>query len=182
VVSLEPQRGLEPATELLERGARQVLAIADADRRIERMLIYVQPSRPARDGGLSVAGSLLRHLPIDATLLVAAEEPSRYGASYRRLLDLRNSALGAHGVDVRTETFRGSVAEALRARLQASGAQTLLVIGLTSIATGSGIVAELSALLGEHLRAGATLLVNGRSPTDRPVERAIEEFRTVQAV
>jgi hypothetical protein len=161
VVELAPGRALSPALRVLEQGATQVLAVRPGAPSIERVLMYVQASRAARDGALSAAGSLLRHLAVDGTLLVLADDRSRHAPSYRQLLDLRSSALRLHGVDVRTETFHGALAAAVRARLATSPA-ALLLVGLTSMAAGASLVEELEALLSESALAGL-LLICGRA-------------------
>ena len=114
-------------------GARQVLAVAEGEQRVERMVIYVEPSSCGRDAALAAAASLARHLTIDVAMLVRDEERSITGSGfYRDLLDLRNASLRLHGLDIRTETFRGAVHEVIRERLTSSDEPTLLVIGLTS--------------------------------------------------
>jgi hypothetical protein len=163
VVELAPGNALAAAMKVLERGAAQVLAVAPGAPRIERLLIHVQASRAARDGALSAAGSLLRHLGVDGSLLVGAEDRSRHAPSYRQLLDLRSSALRLHGVDLRTETFHGGLAEEVRARLVRAPA-CLLLIGLTSLDAGAALVEELGAVLDASPPA-AVLLVCGRSET-----------------
>jgi sulfate transport system ATP-binding protein len=163
---------LSGAVSLLQAGASQVLAVSSRDRPVQRLLIYTQPSRPARDGALSAAGSLLRHMNVDATLLVPADERFLYGSRYRDLLDIREASLRMHGVDVRTESFRGNVVDDLRARLQAPVA-TLLLVGLTST-TGSGLVDGLSELMALDSCA-AILLTSSRS--DAETRLVLPDFR-----
>ena len=62
--------------------------------RVERMLIYVEPSSFGRDSVLAAAASLARHLPIDVGMLVR-ERGTDDG--YRDLLDLRNVSLRRTG-------------------------------------------------------------------------------------
>ena len=161
VVALDGEPLLGAAAGVLERGAHQALAIGRDERRVERLLIYTQASRAARDSALAAAGSLLRHLAVDATMLVAGEQRSMQGAYYRALLDLRDSALRSHGVDVRTESCGGSLAGPLKARLEA-GEPTLVLIGLTSLAAGRGLLEELGTLFAERSPVGV-LIVCGRS-------------------
>lgn len=173
VVALEEGHDLAGAVGLLQAGACQVLAIGNRDRPVQRLLIYTQPSRPARDGALSTAGSLLRHMNVDATLLVPADERFLYGSRYRDLLDIRETSLRMHGVDVRTESFRGSVVDDLRGRLQAP-VPTLLLVGMTSTASGSGLVEGLAGLTALQSCA-AILLTSARSDVEnRPV---LPDFR-----
>jgi hypothetical protein len=78
--------------------------------------------------------------------LVPADESSVYGARYRDLLDIRNAALQVYGVDVRTESFSGSIIDELRKRLLHPEA-TMLLIGVTSVASGRALIEELAGLL-----------------------------------
>lgn len=168
VVAMEDGHGLAGAARLLRAGASQVLAIGAGDRQAERLLIYTQPSRPARDGALSAAGSLLRHMNMDATLLVRADERFMYGRRYRYLLDIRESALRMHGVDVRTESFRGSILNELESRLQ-SCVPTLLLLGVTSTTSGSALIEGVERLTSRQACA-AILLISARSDAEqRPV-------------
>jgi hypothetical protein len=173
IIALQEGRDLSGAVSLLQAGASQVLAIGDRDRPVQRLLIYTQPSRPARDGALSAAGSLLRHMNVDATLLVPADERFMYGSRYRDLLDIRETSLRMHGVDVRTESFRGNVVDDLRLRLQAR-VPTLLLVGMTSTASGSGLVEGLAELMALQSCA-AILLTSARS--DVEIRPALPDFR-----
>jgi sulfate transport system ATP-binding protein len=161
VVTLDPDADLGEALVLLEQGARQVLAVGDGRQQIERMLIYVEPSSCGRDAALAASASLARHLTIDVTMLVRDDERSMSGGCYRDLLDLRNTSLRLHGLDIRTETFRGNVPQVIRERLASSDEQTLLVIGLTSPERCSDLVDDLKQLLRESPPA-AVLFVSGR--------------------
>jgi len=145
------------ALDLLERGARQVLLLCSPEPRIERMLIYVEPSSFGRDSVLAAAASLARHLPIDVGMLVRDEEDD----GYRDLLDLRNESLQQHGLDFRTETFRGNATDAVRERLVTTDEQALLVIGLSAPERCSELVEDLQRLLREQPPA-AVLFVSGR--------------------
>lgn len=145
VVALDATDALSGAVHLLREGASQVLAVSGGDEPVRRMLIYTQPSRPARDGALSAMGSLLRHMNVDATLLVPADERFMYGARYRDLLDIRDTALRTHGVDVRTEGFRGDIIDDLETRLRLP-VPTLLLVGVTSSMSGSGLIDGLAKL------------------------------------
>ena len=160
IVALDADTNLSAALELLEHGARQVLAIAAAEPKVERMLIYVEPSSCGRDAALAAAASLARHLTIDVAMLVRDEEASGAGC-YRDLLDLRNASLRLHGLDIRTETFRGNVVDVIKERLLTADEQTLLVIGLTSPERCSTLVDELRELLLTNPPA-AVLFVSGR--------------------
>ncbi|HEY8518922.1 MAG TPA: ABC transporter ATP-binding protein [Gammaproteobacteria bacterium] len=172
VVPAGERQRVGPALELLERGARQVLLLGPDDRRLSRVLIHLQPSRAARDGALAAAGSLLRHLRADATLLVPAEERAVHGTSYRELLDLRNSALRLHGVDVRTETFRGSLEESLPRHLDPD-ASALLLVGLASLSAGRALLEEVEGLLAAHALVGVLIVCGGSEAEQRASGAAV---------
>ncbi len=163
IVSAGSDASVAAALDLLERGARQVLMLASPEPRVERMLIYVEPSSFGRDSVLAAAASLARHLTIDVSMLVRDTEDDGAG-SYRDLLDLRNLSLNQHGLDLRTETFRGSPAQAVRERLVTSDEPTLLVIGLSAPERCSDLVDDLQRLLREQPPA-AVLFVSGRDRT-----------------
>jgi len=160
ILALDADLNVAPALELLERGARQVLVLAAQEPRVERMLIYVEPSSFGRDSVLAAAASLARHLPIDVGMLVREEEGAAAGG-YRDLLDLRDVSLKAHGLDIRTETFRGNVADAVRERLVTSDEPALLVIGLSAPERCSDLIDDLQKLLREQ-PPSAVLFVSGR--------------------
>jgi hypothetical protein len=157
ILAADETASIATALDLLARGARQVLLLAAPEPQIERMLIYVEPSSFGQDSVLAAAASLARHLPIDVGMLVRDEEDD----GYRDLLDLRNVSLNQHGLDIRTETFRGSATEAVRERLVTSDEQTLLVIGLSAPERCSELVEDLQKLLREQPPA-AVLFVSGR--------------------
>jgi hypothetical protein len=161
VVSLDRDAKIDGALEKLERGARQVLAVGSGEGQVERMLIYVEPSSYGRDAALAAAASLARHLTIDVAMLVRDDDRSEDGGCYRDLLDLRNASLRLHGLDIRTETFRGRVTDVIRERLETSDEPTLLVIGLTSPERCSDLIDELRELLRTSPPA-AVMFVSGR--------------------
>jgi hypothetical protein len=161
IVNLAADANVGHALELLEQGARQVLVLSNPEPRADRMLIYVEPSSFGRDAVLSAVASLARHLPIDVGMLVREDEDG----SYRDLLDLRDISLRVHGLDIRTETFRGNATEAVRERLVTSDEQTLLVIGLSAPERCSDLIDDLQRLLREQPPA-AVLFVSGRDRTE----------------
>jgi hypothetical protein len=173
VVELDEGCGLQIAARLLQGGASQILIVGADNRPAERLVIYAQPSRPARDSVLSTAGSLLRHMSVDSTLLVPADEHSLYGARYRDLLDIRNAALQLHGVDVRTESFREGITDELRIRLR-SAPSTMLLIGMTSSTSGSALIEGLTALA-KQCRFAAVLVTCARSDTEGSPVRHVRE-------
>ncbi|HEX7237905.1 MAG TPA: ABC transporter ATP-binding protein [Gammaproteobacteria bacterium] len=157
ILAADSTANVATALDLLARGARQVLMLASPEPRVDRMLLYVEPSSFGRDSVLAAAASLARHLPIDVGMLVRDEGDD----GYRDLLDLRNISLHQHGLDIRTETFRGNATDAVRERLVTSEEQTLLVIGLSAPERCSDLVDDLQKLLHEQPPA-AVLFVSGR--------------------
>jgi len=174
IIALERGAKLSATLKILEQGARQVLAVADEERRVERMLIYVEPSSSGRDAALAAAASLARHLTIDVAMLVRDEDRS-ISVSYRDLLDLRNASLKLHGLDIRTETFRGGIQEVLKERLAASDEATMLVIGLTSPESCSDLLDELDELIKDP-KVAAILFVSGRDEQDLRAAAAAPEY------
>jgi hypothetical protein len=168
--------------DLVQRGARQVLAVDEAVEGIEQMLIWTDGSVQARSRTLATASSLARHLTLEVTMLLARSDRSGHEAGYKSLLDLRDIALREHRFDIRTETFAGTLEQALAAR-EAQMSSVLLVAGITPGLHGGGAPAELTAAL-EAVRPGALLVVAGRSPYDRVksrLERYAVNLRAVQA-
>ena len=100
-------------------------------------------------------------------MLVREEESPARRRWYRDLLDLRNISLKAHGLDIRTETFRGSVEDAVRERLVTSDEPALLVIGLSAPERCSDLIDDLQKLLREQPPA-AVLFVSGRDRSQNP--------------
>ena len=174
IIALERGAKLSATLKILEQGARQVLAVADEERRVERMLIYVEPSSSGRDAALAAAASLARHLTIDVAMLVRDEDRS-ISVSYRDLLDLRNASLKLHGLDIRTETFRGGIQEVLKERLATSDEATMLVIGLTSPESCSDLLDELDELIKDP-KVAAILFVSGRDEQDLRAAAAAPEY------
>ncbi len=164
-----PEQGRDPrrVAALLHTGARQILVLLRDERPVQRILIYTQPARSARDSALSAAGSLLRHLDVDATLLVPADERLLYGRRYRDLLDIRRSALQMHGVDVRTECFTGDIIDDLKRRLH-EDVPTLLLVGVTSTNGRRALTRGLTELAACPSCA-AVLLTSARSDAERGV-------------
>jgi hypothetical protein len=95
--------------------------------------------------------------------------------SYRDLLDLRDISLRVHGLDIRTETFRGSATQAVRERLMTSDEQTLLVIGLSAPERCSDLIDDLQRLLKEQPPA-AVLFVSGRDKAEAQASKAYATF------
>jgi sulfate/thiosulfate transport system ATP-binding protein len=164
ILTLQRPGDLSEPLELLDEGARQVLVLPPENRRADRMLILVEPSAAARDATLAAVASLARHLTIEVTMLVHVDEKSGRGARYRELLDLRNTSLRSHGLDIRTETYHGSLRDAVEAR-QSSPGQVLLVIGFATSTSNSRLIEEVKEVL-ESSPPAALILVSGRAERD----------------
>jgi hypothetical protein len=163
------QRGMDVAKEVLERGGRQVLLLRDPERVLRQAMVLGQPSRAARDHMLGIGASLLRHLPMEAMLLVPDISRRIRGGRYRMLLDLRRMALERHGIDLRTELLSGDVRSGLRAQLRHNAGPVLLVLGLTTPAAGQATLEWLGGVINAFPNVAAVLLTCARS-TSSPAD------------
>lgn len=170
VVGIKGPQDLAAITDLFARGARQVLALPPVSDSIDRMLICTDPIAAARDSALAAAASIARHLDVDAAMSLRCSNFPRRAARYKELLDLRNESLRRHGIDIRTESYTGTLADAIAAA-GTSAQHTLLVIGLNSPTGDSRLYRDLRHWLTTSLPAGL-LLVIARSP--QPIHRAAD--------
>lgn len=170
-LALKVKDDLSEAVKLLDDGARQVLVLLPGNHRVERMLILVEPSAIARDATLAAVASLARHLTIDVTMLVYVDEKTGRGTRYRDLLDLRNTSLKSHGLDIRTETYHGSLSDAFAERQSSSGG-VLLVLGLASTTDSNRLVGEVEQIL-TRAPPAALILVSGRA--ERDLRRSVRQ-------
>jgi ABC-type Fe3+/spermidine/putrescine transport system ATPase subunit len=181
-LAVTSMRDVASMLDLVQRGAKQVLAVDEAAEGIEQMLIWTDGSVQARSRTLATASSLARHLTLEVTMLLARSDRSGHESGYKSLLDLRDTALREHHIDIRTETFAGTLEQALASR-EAQMSSVLLVAGITPALHGGGSPPELTAAL-KAIRPGALLVVAGRSPYDRAksrLERYAVNLRAVQA-
>jgi len=115
---------------LMRQGAERLLCLPPGALPPDHVLIFVQEAA-AQDATLAVAASLLRHIPAEAVYLGIypedGPEQSRT-AALRELLDLRNTALERHGLDMRTELRAGDATTELLRQLVAHE-RSMLVIG-----------------------------------------------------
>lgn len=155
-------RGIEAVAALLERGARQVLMLREADRPGTRMLMLPQSSRAAREHMLSVSASVLRCLPMEAEMLLPDLPRPIRGGRYRMLLELRRAALDRHGIDVRTEIVTGDPLAGLAARLARAGGPSLLVLGSPSARAARQSLERLKPVLATMHAAGGVLVTCAR--------------------
>lgn len=160
VVGMRSADVLDPALDLLGRGTRQVLMVSEVARSATRMLVCTDPSAAARNAALAAASSLSRHLALDVAMLVRRGDRPERADRYKELLDLRNASLKFHGLDIRTETYAGSLQDAILAR-EISPEQVLLVIGLASATAKSQLIRDIKAMFANSLPAGL-LLVSAR--------------------
>lgn len=165
VVSGWGREGVEAVHHLLELGARQVLLLRDPDRPLRQMWMRSQPARAARATLLSVGASLLRYLPMEATLLVPDLPRPVRGGRYRMLLDLRRAALDDHGLDLRTELQPIDLQPTLRTRLRQASGPVLLALGAVSPACAREVLAPVMELLIDRTPLGALLITCARTRT-----------------
>lgn len=171
--------GINLARGVMERGARQVLLLRDPDRALQQAMLLGQPSRAAREHMLGIGASLLRHLPMEATLLVPDITRRIRGGRYRMLLDLRRMALEGHGIDLRTELLSGDEPSGLRTRLRQALGPVLLVLGLTSPAAGYATLEWLGNVLDTSPSVGAVLLTCARAAPSGAASLRMPEHRAV---
>jgi putrescine transport system ATP-binding protein len=157
------REGVEAVQHLLELGARQVLLLRDPDRPVRQMWMRSQPARTAREYMLSIGTSLLRYLPMEATLLVPDLPRQVRGGRFRMLLDLRRAALEHHGLDLRTELQPFDLQPALRARLRQASGPVLLALGAVSPACAREVLAPVIELLSDRTPLGALLITCART-------------------
>lgn len=173
------RRGIDAARELLERGAQQVLLVRDPSRPVRQMFMFGQPSRAARDRMLRIGASLLRYLPMEATMLVPGIRRPIRGGRYRMLLDLRRMALERHGIDLRTEILAGEALGGLAARLRQADGPVLLAFGLASPAAGRPLFDDLAGMLDSVPELGGVLLTCARAGARTPASLPMAEQRAV---
>jgi sulfate/thiosulfate transport system ATP-binding protein len=179
VASAWGQGGIDLASGVLGRGGRQVLLLREPDRALRQAVMLGQPSRAAREHMLGIGASLLRHLPMEAMLLVPDITRRIRGGRYRMLLDLRRMALERHGIDLRTEWLSGDVHSGLRARLRQAAGPVLLVLGLASPSAGQATLEWLGGVIDACPNVGAVLLTCARSATSPAASLAVPEHRAV---
>jgi sulfate/thiosulfate transport system ATP-binding protein len=167
VVSGWGPRGMDAVWQLLERGARQVLLVREADRPATQMLMWADGARAAREHMLSISASLLRYLPMEASMLVSEPRRGIRGGRYRMLLELRRAALEQHGIDMRTEFADPDPMAGVVARLRRAEQQFLMVVGLKSPRAARQMLDRVAAL--EAVRQlGAVLVTCACSRQDSP--------------
>lgn len=174
VVSGWGREGVEAVHHLLDLGARQVLLLRDPDRPLRQMWMRSQPARSARERLLSIGASLLRYLPMEATLLVPDLPRPVRGGRYRMLLDLRRTALDHHGLDLRTELQPIDLQPALRARLRQASSPVLLGLGAVSPAGAREVLVSVMEMLMDRTPLGALLITCART-RNQSVAAAVAE-------
>jgi hypothetical protein len=123
----------EAALWQLRHGAVQLLCVPPNAPIPNHVVIHTLDGS-SRRSTLAVAASLLRHVPAEAIYLgihpgMALE--TQRAAQMRDLLDARSVALAEHGLDMRTELRRGTVADELQREL-ATYEQSMLVLGTSN--------------------------------------------------
>jgi sulfate/thiosulfate transport system ATP-binding protein len=174
VVSGWGPEGVAAVHHLLDLGARQVLLLRDPDRPLRQMWMRSQPARAARERLLSIGASLLRYLPMEATLLVPDLPRPVRGGRFRMLLDLRRAALDHHGLDLRTELQPVDLQPALRARLRQASSPVLLALGAVSSAGARDVLAPVVEMFSDRTPLGA-LLITCAPPRAQPAAASAAE-------
>lgn len=176
VVSGWGREGVDAVHHLLELGARQVLLLRNPDGPLRQMWMRSQSARAARERLLSIGASLLRYLPMEATLLVPDLPRPVRGGRYRMLLDLRRAALDHHGLDLRTELQPLDLQPALRARLRQASGPVLLALGAVSPAGAREMLGPVVEMCIERTPVGALLITCAR-PRARSGVASVAEAR-----
>jgi hypothetical protein len=162
VVRLHSPRDLPSIFDFVRRGARVVLAVNPEAEPVNNLLICTDDLMPPSTRLLATVSSLTRHLSVDASLLVNRGNGNGQTTQYQRLIGVRDIALRQHGLDVRTETFGGSLSAELESRSSRMPG-TVLVAGVSTDPAG-GEVAEAIRKVMERVCPAALLFVAGNAP------------------
>jgi sulfate/thiosulfate transport system ATP-binding protein len=152
------------------RGARRVLLLPRAAAAPVRLFVHaVDPVRRAEL--LALVSSVMRHLPVEASALTLQRpEASRSEVveAQRALLDTRAELRGAHGLDLRSESFVGEL-PAWLATVAAHPAPDLVVLGLDAARPlDSRFATELAPLLAPGSQAAVLLALGAAQPGAEP--------------
>lgn len=142
---------------LVTAGSTRILCLSP-ETSLPRRALIAWLGEHVRASTLALAASLIRHMPVEATLLglpeTGATSMERRGP-LRRMLDARAEFSASHGLDVSTEMHLGSLASRLFGPL-GQLEPTILVLGI------EGPVEELQATLSAQL--DGLLSVSGTCP------------------
>lgn len=114
---------------LLQRGTCEVLILPEQYVPITRVLIH-WTGEEVRRATLSVAASVLRHVPAEATylnILPETESEASKPAGMRELLDARSEAQVVHGLEMRTELHYGDTVPLLQRELSQQNSHMLIL-------------------------------------------------------
>jgi sulfate transport system ATP-binding protein len=165
---------------LARAGAKRVLVLPQDSRLPNRVLIHSDADR-ARPDLLALVSSVLRHLPVEASFVSvrnpAASRPEVV-ASQRHLLDARTELRGAHGLDVRTDTFIGDAPGWVQTVVTQTD-PVLVVLGIQAAAAEleRRLSADYLALFTEATRCPVLLALS--PPGSRQDDAAADEPRSV---
>lgn len=142
---------------LVAAGSTRILCLSPEMPLPRRALIAWLGER-VRSSTLALAASLIRHMPVEATLLGLPESAggsAERGGSFRRMLDARAEFRANHGLDVSTDMHLGSLASRVLGPM-GQLEPTILILGI------EGPVEELQATLSTQL--DGLLSVSGACP------------------
>jgi sulfate transport system ATP-binding protein len=126
-------------------GATRILCLP-IDAPLPRRALVCWIGERARPATLALAASLMRHLPVETTLLGLTDAGARSerAGAFRRVLDARAEFRAAHGLDINTELHLGTLASRVWGPA-AQGEPVVLVVGV------EGAPEDLASALSTHL-------------------------------
>jgi len=126
-------------------GATRILCLP-VDAPLPRRALICWIGERARPATLALAASLMRHLPVETTLLGLTDAGARSerAGAFRRVLDARAEFRAAHGLDINTELHLGTLASRVWGPA-AQGEPVVLVVGV------EGAPEDLASALSTHL-------------------------------
>jgi sulfate/thiosulfate transport system ATP-binding protein len=169
VLPLDAQAPARVAT-AVARGARRVLLVPQASATPVRLLVHAVDA-VRRSELLALVSSVMRHLPVEASALtLRRSEASRSEVveAQRTLLDTRAELRGAHGLDLRSESFVGEL-PAWLATVAAHPDPDLVVLGLdVARPLEARFATELAPLLAPGSQAAVLLALGSARPGTEP--------------
>jgi sulfate/thiosulfate transport system ATP-binding protein len=130
---------------LASLGATRILCLP-VDAPLPRRALICWIGERARPATLALAASLMRHLPVEATLLGLTDAGARSerANAFRRVLDARAEFRFAHGLDINTELHLGTLVSRIWGPA-AQGEPLMLVVGI------EGAPRDLAGAMSTHL-------------------------------
>jgi sulfate transport system ATP-binding protein len=131
---------------LVAAGSTRILCLSP-DTPLPRRALIAWLGERVRASTLALAASLIRHMPVEATLLGLPESgasTTERGGAFRRMLNARAEFRASHGLDVSTEMHIGNLASRLLGPV-GQLEPTMLILGI------EGTVEDLQGTLSEQL-------------------------------